>query len=69
MRTMGRHRHSPEQVIRKLAEGEQLLGEGEELSVSVNISASNLPDPGFPEPVQSLLKRHGLPAEALLGEV
>ena len=28
---MKRRRHSPEQVIRKLAEGEKLLGEGQEL--------------------------------------
>ena len=30
--TMKRHRHSPEQGIRKLAEGEKLLGQGQELA-------------------------------------
>jgi putative transposase len=29
---MKRRRHSPEQVIRKLAEGEKLFGEGQELA-------------------------------------
>ncbi len=30
--TMKRHRHSPEQVVRKLREGERLLGEGKDLA-------------------------------------
>ena len=29
--TMKRRRHTPEQVIRKLAEGEKLLGQGKDL--------------------------------------
>ena len=30
--TMKRHRHTPEQVVRKLREGERLLNEGRELT-------------------------------------
>jgi len=32
---MKRRRHTPEQVIRKLAEGERLLGEGQDLAAVV----------------------------------
>ena len=37
---------------------------GKELTVSVNISASDLLDPGFPDLVEQLLTHHALPAEA-----
>jgi putative transposase len=30
--TMKRHRHTPEQVVRKLREGERLLNEGKDLT-------------------------------------
>jgi diguanylate cyclase (GGDEF)-like protein len=43
--------------------------EGLQLSVSVNVSASNLEDPDFPETVCELLQRARLPAEALVLEV
>jgi diguanylate cyclase (GGDEF)-like protein len=42
---------------------------GKELTVSVNISASDLLDSGFPELVERLLTHHGLPAEALVLEM
>jgi putative transposase len=41
--TMKRHRHTPEQIIRKLAEGEKLLGEGkpiEEVARHLEITES-----------------------------
>jgi hypothetical protein len=31
MTTVKRHRHTPEQAVRKLREGERLLGEGKDL--------------------------------------
>lgn len=37
--------------------------------VSVNISAGDLVDPGFPDAVAELLTRHAVPAEALLLEI
>ncbi len=43
--------------------------EGIELTVAVNISPSDLADPGFPNRVCGLLGRHALPAEALILEV
>ena len=43
--------------------------DGKELTVSVNISASDLLDPGFPELVERLLAHHALPAEALVLEM
>jgi hypothetical protein len=30
--SMGRHRHTPEQIVRKLREGERLLNEGKDLT-------------------------------------
>ena len=42
---------------------------GKELTVSVNISASDLLDPGFPDLVEQLLTHHALPAEALVLEM
>jgi diguanylate cyclase (GGDEF)-like protein len=39
------------------------------LGVSVNISTTNLLDPGFPDHVAELLDRHGLPATALAIEI
>ena len=42
---------------------------GEEIVVSVNISASNLIDAGFAGAVRGLLKRHRLPAQALVLEI
>ena len=44
-------------------------GAGQQLAVSVNVSTSNLLDPGFSEFVEELLERHGLPAEALVIEI
>ena len=32
MTTMKRHRHTPEQIVRKLREGERLLNEGKDLA-------------------------------------
>ncbi len=43
--------------------------EGHELSVSVNISPSNLLDPGFVDVVSSSLARSGVPPEALVLEI
>ena len=42
---------------------------GRELTVSVNISASDLLDPGFPALVERLLTRHALTPEALVLEM
>ncbi len=42
---------------------------GEQLSVAVNVSASDLLDPEFPVLVQQLLARHALPADALVLEM
>jgi EAL domain-containing protein (putative c-di-GMP-specific phosphodiesterase class I) len=42
---------------------------GEQLTVAVNISASDLLDPEFPALVQRLLTHHGLPAGALVLEM
>ena len=42
---------------------------GEQLAVSVNISASNLLDPDFPALVERMLERHGLAAGALVLEI
>jgi EAL domain-containing protein (putative c-di-GMP-specific phosphodiesterase class I) len=44
-------------------------GEERELTVSVNISASNLLDPGLPGLVRTLLQRYGVPAEAIVLEI
>jgi diguanylate cyclase (GGDEF)-like protein len=43
--------------------------DGLPLTVSVNVSASNLLDHGFSDMVASFLTRHGLPAEALVLEI
>jgi diguanylate cyclase (GGDEF)-like protein len=43
--------------------------EGIRLSVSVNISATNLLDPQLTGQVQALLERHGVPGEALVLEI
>ncbi len=40
-----------------------------EVAVSVNLSASNLLDPGFTELVSALLERHGVPPSALVLEI
>jgi len=42
---------------------------GRPLVVSVNVSPTNLLEPGFTEFVRHLLKRHGLPAEVLVIEI
>ncbi len=42
---------------------------GSRLAVSVNISSSNLLDPGFIEVVRSSLRRHRVPAAALILEI
>jgi diguanylate cyclase (GGDEF)-like protein len=44
-------------------------GEERELTVSVNISASNLLDPGLPGLVRTLLQRYGVPAAAIVLEI
>ncbi len=43
--------------------------EGREIVVSVNISPTNLLDPGFPAAVEEILERHKLPARALVLEI
>ncbi len=42
---------------------------GEEVTVAVNISASDLLDPEFPELVEKMLSRHALPVDALVLEM
>jgi diguanylate cyclase len=42
---------------------------GQQIAVAVNISASDLLDPGFPEHVEQLLVRYELPAAALVLEM
>jgi EAL domain-containing protein (putative c-di-GMP-specific phosphodiesterase class I) len=42
---------------------------GQEIAVAVNISASDLLDPRFPENVERLLARYDLPADALVLEM
>jgi diguanylate cyclase len=44
-------------------------GDGHEMAVSVNLSASNLLDIGFTEMVKDLLAHHDVPAEALVLEI
>jgi diguanylate cyclase len=39
------------------------------VAISVNVSASNLLDPGFADMVARLLERHGVPPEALVLEI
>jgi diguanylate cyclase (GGDEF)-like protein len=43
--------------------------DGRPLAVSVNISATNLLEPGFVDIVRDLLEQHGLPADALILEI
>ena len=43
--------------------------EGREVAVSVNISPTDLADPGFPDLVGAALARHGLPGGALVLEL
>jgi EAL domain-containing protein (putative c-di-GMP-specific phosphodiesterase class I) len=43
--------------------------DGRPLTVSVNISATNLLDPGFSDSVRAVLGRHHLPASALVLEI
>jgi diguanylate cyclase len=43
--------------------------EGKDVVVSVNISPTNLLDPGFPTVVEEILERHKLPARALVLEI
>jgi diguanylate cyclase (GGDEF)-like protein len=42
---------------------------GHQLRVSVNVSAGDLLDPGFPDLVSSVLRTHGLPTASLLLEI
>lgn len=44
-------------------------GEGREITVSVNVSASNLLDDGFADLVTSTLRRHDVPPQALVLEI
>jgi diguanylate cyclase (GGDEF)-like protein len=44
-------------------------GDGHDLAVSVNVSATNLLDPGFVDVIALLLARHRLPAAALILEI
>ncbi len=43
--------------------------QGRDLTVAINVSASNLMDAGLPDQVADLLERHGLPVEAIELEV
>ena len=52
-----------------LAQLRSWADEGCLLTVSVNVSPSNLVDEEFPDEVAGLLRRHGLPAAALVLEV
>ncbi|HLM06362.1 MAG TPA: EAL domain-containing protein [Blastococcus sp.] len=52
-----------------LAQGRAWADQGCLLTVSVNVSPSNLVDEDFPAEVAGLLERHGLPAAALVLEV
>ena len=44
-------------------------GQGSEVVVSVNISPTNLLDPGFPDTVQKTLERHGVSPHRLVLEI
>ena len=52
-----------------LAQCRSWSDQGEQLSVAVNVSPSNLVDESFPEQVHELLARHGLAPAALVLEV
>ena len=52
-----------------LAQCAEWWSNGRYLAVSVNVSSTNLLDPGFTEFVLSLLERHHLPAESLVLEI
>ncbi len=52
-----------------LAQCARWRAEGRELSVAVNVSATNIMDAGFTELVRHHLARHGLPAHALVVEI
>ncbi|HWF72367.1 MAG TPA: bifunctional diguanylate cyclase/phosphodiesterase, partial [Solirubrobacteraceae bacterium] len=52
-----------------LAQCAQWRGAGRRVTVSVNVSTTNLVDPGFPDEVARALDRHGLEAAALVLEI
>ena len=52
-----------------LAQAARWRGEGRQVSMAVNISATNLLDEGFAELVEGSLARHRLPASALVLEI
>jgi EAL domain-containing protein (putative c-di-GMP-specific phosphodiesterase class I) len=52
-----------------LADCRQWRGQGAELTVSVNLSGLSLSDSTLPQEIAQLLRRHGLPASALVLEV
>jgi diguanylate cyclase len=54
---------------RALAQCAHWRGAGQAITVSVNISATNLIDAGFAGTVREALDRHGLPAQALVLEI
>jgi diguanylate cyclase len=52
-----------------LAQCARWRANGQPVAVSVNISATNLLEPGFPESIAQALRTHGLPAESLVLEI
>ena len=62
-------RSPPSSSSEALAQSAAWRAAGHRLAVSVNISATNLLDPGLIEEIRRLLGRYGLPAEALVVEV
>ena len=58
-----------EQVVKQAAEWERVYGAGAPEKVSVNISARQLREPGFPAQVAELLRESGLDPYRLVAEV
>jgi diguanylate cyclase len=56
-------------LIEALAECASWRSDGRELTVSVNVSATNLLEPGFTPMIRELLERHELPSDALVVEI
>ncbi len=52
-----------------IAQCAEWQGQGMEIAVSVNISPTNLLDPGFPGVVDEILERHGVGARSLVLEI
>jgi diguanylate cyclase (GGDEF)-like protein len=56
-------------LIRALGQCASWRAGGRQLRVSVNVSATDLVDPAFPQIVSELLRAQGLPAQALMLEI